>query len=595
MTLRQKTLLIIGVIFALLVGVLSLLTRTILFNSYEDLQAQNTRANIQRAINSLQRETDNFAGSVDDYARWDDTLNFIQTLDENYIIDNIGSATFTTFYIDYMIFTDPSGQVVYSSGLDLSTETEIPVPAHVLDYVAQHPALYQFASVDDETSGFAHLPEGAAIIASHPIRDSLNQGPIGGALIWVRVMDDADRQMLAEIIQLSIDWYSLDDPQMPADFRTALEHINPSTPTYVNMLDSQRSAGYGLLNDLDGSPVMIVRIDAPSSSVQKGEQTALYFVIVLFILGATAVIATLLLLERLVLARIATFSADVRRISQTNVSGRVTISGKDELGTLEADVNRMLAQIESAQNDLRTAKDAAELANRAKSTFLANMSHELRTPLNAIMGFLSIMMMNGKLDSKDAFRAQRAYANSERLLNTINDILDISRIEAGRLQIVPAPVSIRDVVESIRGQMEVLAEEKQLAINVNIAPNVPAVVETDGDALTKIITNLLSNAIKFTEKGSVSLSVENQDRQLIIKVRDTGIGIAPHMYDLIFESFRQVDESTTRAYGGIGLGLAIVQNLCKAMHGSVRVESELGKGSTFIVNLPLQPVSMEVA
>ncbi len=594
MTLRQKTLLIIGLIFAALVVLLSILTRTLLLSSYEALQAQDTHENVQRVLNSIEREVERLTNSVNDYARWDDTLTFAQDLNPEYVELNLSSSTFTAFQIDFMVFVAPNGEVIFSKGMNRSDETELAVPQDILDYVIQHPTLYQFTNVDDLTGGFAVLPEGSAMIGASPIRSSANTEPIGGALVWIRLLDSAEMARLSEITQLSVDLRPVNDAQLPADFRDALQQFNSTTPMLIRPLSDDRSAGYTLLNDIVGNPAIMLRVDTPRSIYLQGEQSTWYFIAALVILGLVAVITTTLLLERLVLARLASFNADVQRISETNLTGRVAVTGNDELARLESDINKMLTTIEAAQNELRTAKDAAEQANRAKSTFLANMSHELRTPLNAIMGFLSIMMMNGKLDTKDAYRAQRAYANSERLLNTINDILDISRIEAGRLQIVPTPFSVRDTMESIRSQMELLAEEKSLPITLHVNENVPGVIEMDGDALTKIITNLMSNGIKFTEKGSVNLDIYATGGQLIIKVSDTGIGIAPHMYDLIFESFRQADESSTRAFGGVGLGLAIVQNLCKAMQGSVRVESTLGQGSTFTVTLPFAHVSQQV-
>jgi signal transduction histidine kinase len=542
----------------------------------------------------LEREVEGFANSTNDYAVWDDTLDFVQNLTPTYISDNLSSATFVTFQINYIVFADTTGQVVFSSGIEPSDESEIPVPADVLEYVTQTPLLYQFASVDDRVKGFVVLSEGVAVIAAAPIRTSANTEPIGGSLIWIRMLNNAEMALLADRTQLSLDLHAINDPQLPPDFRSPIDSLSANNPTIIRPLADDRSAGYTILNDIDGNPSLILRVDTARSIFQHGQQSTLFFVVVLVILGLAAIATTLILVEKLVLARLAKFSADVGRISQTSLSERVSVTGDDELAAVELEVNNMLGRIEAAQEELRAAKDAAEQSNRAKSIFLANMSHELRTPLNAIMGFLSIILMNAKLDRKDAYRAQRAYANSERLLNTINDILDISRIEAGRLQIVMMPVSVRDTVESIRSQMEVLAEEKTLPVELQVTENVPTLIETDGDALTKIITNLLSNGIKFTEKGKVSLLVDSLDNQLIIKVTDTGIGIAPHMYDLIFETFRQVDDSTTRPYGGVGLGLAIVQNLCKVMQGTVRVESELGRGSTFTVIIPFARVGEEV-
>jgi PAS domain S-box-containing protein len=232
-------------------------------------------------------------------------------------------------------------------------------------------------------------------------------------------------------------------------------------------------------------------------------------------------------------------------------------------------------------------------ASRFKDEFLAMMSHELRTPLNAMIGLLGISLMKGTLDEQNKLFVQRARANSERLLNLINNILDISRMEAGRLEIVSSPVSLKEMVEKLRHDMSILAEQKKLQFSTHVDESLPDVILTDEDALNKIFTNLIGNAFKFTQEGSVSLEVLQQDTNLVIKVTDTGIGIPIHMQQIIFESFRQVDASSTRVHGGSGLGLAIVHNLCVAMGGNVRVESKPNEGSTFVVTLPLNTVDVQ--
>jgi signal transduction histidine kinase len=201
--------------------------------------------------------------------------------------------------------------------------------------------------------------------------------------------------------------------------------------------------------------------------------------------------------------------------------------------------------------------------------------------------------MKGTLDEQNKLFVQRARANSERLLNLINNILDISRMEAGRLEIVSSPVSLKEMVEKLRHDMSILAEQKKLQFSTHVDESLPDVILTDEDALNKIFTNLIGNAFKFTQEGSVSLEVLQQDTNLVIKVTDTGIGIPIHMQQIIFESFRQVDASSTRVHGGSGLGLAIVHNLCVAMGGNVRVESKPNEGSTFVVTLPLNTVDVQ--
>jgi signal transduction histidine kinase len=238
------------------------------------------------------------------------------------------------------------------------------------------------------------------------------------------------------------------------------------------------------------------------------------------------------------------------------------------------------------------AAEAAAVENsRFKDQFLATMSHELRTPLNAIIGFLGIMVMVNNLDEKNTHMVKRSLANAERLLAIINDILDLSKLESGRMELHPAPVAPRQLVERWQYQMDILAKQKNVDFVVDIDESVPDRITIDEDAITKIVTNLLSNAFKFTEKGEVRLRVKSTAKDWTIEVSDTGIGIPAHMHQTIFESFRQVDNSFKRPYGGTGLGLSIVQHLVTALDGSIRLQSELNKGSTFIVTLPLTPAA----
>lgn len=284
--------------------------------------------------------------------------------------------------------------------------------------------------------------------------------------------------------------------------------------------------------------------------------------------------------------------AEIKRRNEIGVLGEAFNKMTAQLSQNIAQLDQRLEELDRTNKDLQVASAKAREAARVKSEFMATMSHELRTPLNAMLGFSGILLegMGGEIDEDANHMVSRIHSNSERLLGLINSILDIAKIEAGRLEIVNRPVEMRHLVETWRGQMGVLAQQKGLTFNVTIDPALPQMVNTDAERLSQITINLLSNAFKFTEKGNVTLSVKPVSDQLQIDVTDTGIGIPPHALNYIFEEFRQLDGSSQRAYGGTGLGLAIVRNLCRMMDGSVRVRSDLGKGSTFTVTVPLQPV-----
>ncbi len=254
---------------------------------------------------------------------------------------------------------------------------------------------------------------------------------------------------------------------------------------------------------------------------------------------------------------------------------------------------RDLEQIEQQARDLAVAVDQAREANRLKSQFLATMSHELRTPLNAIIGFAEVMMMGlaGELPSQAKHTTERIHHNSERLLQLIDDVLDISKIEAGRVEVQRQPIELTALLTDVRQTLQPRADQKQIALTTELDPTLPRRVIGDPQRLEQIILNLGSNAIKFTEKGSVNIAFKRLNpTQWGIVVTDTGIGIPAHAQEIIFEKFRQVDGTSRRAYGGSGLGLAIVKELALLMDGNVRVQSEMNVGSTFTVTLPLVDV-----
>lgn len=239
-------------------------------------------------------------------------------------------------------------------------------------------------------------------------------------------------------------------------------------------------------------------------------------------------------------------------------------------------------------NNEREARREAQEALRMKDLFLATMSHELRTPLNAMIGFQHLMLFSQQLNADNTHMAERSIANSQRLLNLINNILDISRIATGGLKIVPVTMSPRHLATSIGTDLGLQAKEKGLTLKVEVGDAVPANVIHDEERMGQIMLNLVGNALKFTEaNGTITLRVNSANNKLVIEVQDTGIGIPASQKHVIFDDFVQLDNSSTRKHQGAGLGLAIVKRLALLMQGSITVESEIGQGSTFVVTLPL--------
>jgi two-component system, NarL family, sensor histidine kinase BarA len=409
-----------------------------------------------------------------------------------------------------------------------------------------------------------------------------------------RLPDDFERELFKEFT----------NPEDPKDEASRLR-TNERLLHYYGAVRAQKKCidcHAGLPTKLADNDVTLVKIQMSTKTIEDGVHLnravlmATALVTALLIMGGSYVIV------RYVIVKPVKHLKEVSdAISAGELNVRSEIQTGDEFEDLSHAFNRMLRSLVSMQDqwrkvnadldrkvdELAQANMALYESNRLKSDFLATMSHELRTPLSSILGFSEVLLSNNQLSDKQQRWLGNIKSSGEKLLNLINDILDLAKIEAGKMQVRLEDFSVHDVCEGMLNMFRPLAEKKNIDMRSQIDPAIP-VMRQDVTKLQQILQNLLSNAIKFTpEGGRVLLKAEVAPPFVILTVTDTGVGIAPEEQELVFEKFRQSGNPMTREHAGTGLGLSIIRELAKLLGGDVSLQSELGRGSTFTVRLPL--------
>jgi two-component system sensor histidine kinase BarA len=353
-------------------------------------------------------------------------------------------------------------------------------------------------------------------------------------------------------------------------------------------------------------PFGIIAVDFPSR-VDSNQllRNRLFILTAGFLAGTLAIIVFYLITSRLILKPVRVLQETAEKVSQGDLNIRSDINTGDEFQQLSETFNTMLANLKQGADQLQTINKSLDSklgqlaetnvalyeSNRLKSEFLANVSHELRTPLNSILGFAELLKdtLNSGPDSKSARYLGNIHQSGKHLLDLINDLLDLAKIEAGRMEIRSEPLSLPDLFEGLGNILKPLLEQKGLKLTSQVEPGVP-IIRTDGGKLQQILYNFLSNAIKFSPaEGQIDLTaVRSGEDRVRISVTDRGPGISLAKQQIIFEKFRQVDASVTRTHSGTGLGLAISKELTALLNGSISVRSAEGEGATFWIDIPLQ-------
>jgi PAS domain S-box-containing protein len=354
MTLRTKTMIIVSVTTFSLILILYVASQTILLGSFVELEEHLVSRNVERALSVFSDEIIVLDTMVFDWAAWDDTYAFIQNPNQEYVHSNLVDETFTSPRLNLMLFVNSSGQVVFAKAFDLQSEAEVPVPSSLRSHLTEDSPLLRHPNTESSVAGIVLLPEGPVLVASRPILTSVEQGPIRGTLIFGRYLSAAEAERLADKTHLSLTWHRFDTAQMLPEFQTASLSLSREAPIFVQPLSADSIAGYALLEDIYGKPGLVLRVDMPRDIYKQGQTSALYFISALLAVSLVFGLVTLLLLEKVVLSRLARLSVSVRSIGASgDLSERVSVTGRDELSSLASTINEMLAALRVSEQRFR--------------------------------------------------------------------------------------------------------------------------------------------------------------------------------------------------------------------------------------------------
>lgn len=625
---------IFGVLLVIVLGLLTVRTETLI----EQISQQQIYQEAALVQNQLQQAEQVLLKDTELLAEAPGLVEILNKRDVEGAKEFLLSVEVPNYFTDVDLF-DAAGERLVDLDEEATTESldrqEEAFTQQALDGAPTLGVTLEENEDEEAESGAAAESEAAeeillALMAAVPVRDS-ESGAVIGALTTRRVIDDAFLEALTLDRKKDVALFLIYDGQIMAhtsfDADGGTNAVEEAEQGYVaSLLDPEgvERALQGNMNIIE-QPIEIqagsytlahvpLMVDGETEAVlgifenlgplinfQTQFTNALTIAFAMVLLAAVGILSIFIRLS--VTRPLHNLRAVTGTIAHGDYSQRARVTTADEVGQLSVAFNMMAhnlgelyVSVTERTNELtcalaeaQEARTVAEKANQMKSQFLATMSHELRTPLNSIINFTRILSSGarGSVNEGQVDYLNRVCASGEHLLGLINDILDLSKIEVGRMELYKEPCQIDELARHVIDTATGLIKEKPIELRQSITPGIPAVM-ADRTRIRQVMLNLLSNAAKFTDAGTITLGISRADNQVVVSVTDTGIGIAPEHLDTIFEEFRQVDGESNRRYGGTGLGLAICQRLVELHGGWIWVESTLGGGSTFFFSLPIE-------
>lgn len=595
MTLRHRAMWIIGGMYTLALIFAIGTAQAVIMRDYLELERVAVETDVERGLHTLNTRLDTLLRTTIDYAYWDDTYQFARGELPNYVERGTVRNIFAFHDINLVVILDPNGTVIYSEGYESDRVTPLRYLHPLLAVITTDERLSRHETIDSPIKTLIHLGDHTLLLTSVPILTTARTGPSAGTMLWGLLIDERLKTLIEASAQVSLIFHELDEIEsLPAVSDLAL---TPKPPYDVQPLSNDRISGHVMLYDINNRPVMMMHVEQQRSLYLHGQNTVAYFTGVLLFTGIVVGIGSFYLLERQVLSRLASFSADVGRINTTHdLSRRLTITGNDEVSALGRKINDMLAALEQSQSTLRQVNSTLSktLAERVeeqlqRQRFYMHAAHELRTPLANFKTRLYLLTRRPE-------RLEEHVAILDKIVDHMtelaDDLMEISRLQRRKVELDEEHVSVHSVVGTAVETQQYHARQKHITIAVRL-PADPVMIIADSLLLTQALETMLFNAITYADPNSaVEISLhphsDADDKSLCIQIAfaaEQTLELNDHMMH-IFEPFFRATEGDI---AGSQVSMTIAKEIIEQHGGAVVVEPDGAQGFCFRVRVLRAP------
>lgn len=580
-SLNQKIFFAVFLSYALFAGIGYWIKYTSVLPKFSELEFEFACRDMDRIITAIQNETKHLERICSEWSYWDDTVQFVQDLNQEFISKNLAVNTLEEDYVQYGVFYDKNLTPVY-----IASDWHMPVPSTFNHDLSLDIANLVRSTIDinDHTFSITSLIPtkiGTMLIVAQPIQPSEGNGLTYGLLVMGRLLADPLLSGLQEQTKIPFQIETVLKPSQTEKFQDG-HYILMQDNYYLTIDNKDKLHVYSMLSNINGKPVCIIHFPFSRAIYKNGFTTLHYTMMWESFFAILILLALHYFMKRYVLSPLKALTHFVKRTKTNDTfEERIHIQSNDEINVLANAFNNLLAHLNAALQEIKESSEA-------KSKFLSQLSHELRTPMQAITGSAELLMYdkNDKITESQKQKVQRIINSSHHTLSLINDLLDLSKAESGAIELHLERFELLPIISDAINMVHTKCTDKNIQLHFLSEPCQDITVKADQVRLKQVLLNLLSNAVKYNRpNGSVTVDcIKRNQNQIQIDIKDTGIGIPIEKQSNVFQAFQRLHDSPQNIEG-TGIGLTISKHLIEAMGGSIHFTSKENVGSVFSIRL----------